>query len=41
MHPQVIGRPYRLEMLEEVVRTIQEPGGVRIATCPEIVERVP
>lgn len=41
MHPQIIGRPYRLEMLEALIETVQQPGDTWIATCREIAERVP
>ncbi len=41
MHPQIIGRPYRLELLEEIIQVVQQPDDVWIATCREIAERVP
>jgi peptidoglycan/xylan/chitin deacetylase (PgdA/CDA1 family) len=41
MHPQIIGRPYRLEMLEALIEVVQQPGDTWIATCREIAERVP
>jgi peptidoglycan/xylan/chitin deacetylase (PgdA/CDA1 family) len=41
MHPQIIGRPYRLEMLEAFIETVRQPGDTWIATCREIAERVP
>lgn len=41
MHPQVIGRPYRLEMLDEFITAVKGYGDVWIATCREIADRVP
>jgi hypothetical protein len=41
MHPQIIGRPYRLELLEEIIQVVRQPDDVWIATCREIAERVP
>jgi peptidoglycan/xylan/chitin deacetylase (PgdA/CDA1 family) len=40
MHPQVIGRPYRLEMLDAFISYVKSYGDVWIATCREIAERV-
>ena len=39
-HPQVIGRPYRLEMLDELVGWMRRQDGVWWATCREIAGRV-
>jgi peptidoglycan/xylan/chitin deacetylase (PgdA/CDA1 family) len=39
MHPQVIGRPGRLDMLDDLVGFIDGHHDVRIAPCAEIVER--
>lgn len=41
MHPQVIGRPYRLEMLDEFLAFVQRHHDVWIATCAQIAGRVP
>jgi peptidoglycan/xylan/chitin deacetylase (PgdA/CDA1 family) len=41
MHPQVIGRPYRLEMLDAFMTSVQAHDDVWIATCREIAARVP
>lgn len=41
MHPQVIGRPYRLEMLDAFLSFVKGHDGVWIATCREIAARVP
>ena len=40
-HPQVIGRPYRLEMLDDLVGWMRQQEGVWWATCREIAGRVP
>jgi peptidoglycan/xylan/chitin deacetylase (PgdA/CDA1 family) len=40
-HPQVIGRPYRLEMLDAFVGWAREQDGVWWATCRELAARVP
>jgi peptidoglycan/xylan/chitin deacetylase (PgdA/CDA1 family) len=40
MHPQVIGRPYRLEMLDDFISYVKGYGDVWIATCRQIAERV-
>jgi peptidoglycan-N-acetylglucosamine deacetylase len=41
MHPQVIGRPYRLEMLDDFIGYVRGHDDVWIATCREIAARVP
>jgi peptidoglycan/xylan/chitin deacetylase (PgdA/CDA1 family) len=41
MHPQVIGRPYRLEMLDTFMGYVGSHDDVWIATCREIAARVP
>ena len=41
MHPQVIGRPYRLELLDSMLGFVKQHGDVWIATCREIADRVP
>lgn len=38
MHPQIIGRPYRLKMLEGFIEFIQSHEGVWLSTCAEIAE---
>jgi len=40
MHPQVIGRPSRLALLDEFMTFVQAHGDVWIATCREIAGRV-
>jgi peptidoglycan/xylan/chitin deacetylase (PgdA/CDA1 family) len=40
LHPQLIGRPGRLPMLERFVRRILERGDVRVATCAQIAADV-
>jgi peptidoglycan/xylan/chitin deacetylase (PgdA/CDA1 family) len=40
MHPQVIGRPYRLEMLDDFLSFVRQHDDVWIATCREIAARV-
>jgi peptidoglycan-N-acetylglucosamine deacetylase len=40
LHPQLIGRPGRIGMLEHFVRWVLETGDVRIATCTEIARDV-
>jgi peptidoglycan/xylan/chitin deacetylase (PgdA/CDA1 family) len=40
MHPQIIGRPSRLEMLDEVISAVHAHGDVWIAPCREIAEVV-
>ncbi len=41
MHPQIIGRPYRLELLEEMIEFVKRHDDAWIATCRQIAERVP
>ena len=41
MHPQVIGRPYRLELLEHMIEFVKGHEDTWITTCREIAERVP
>jgi peptidoglycan/xylan/chitin deacetylase (PgdA/CDA1 family) len=41
MHPQVIGRPYRLAFLDELMGFVKGHEDVWIATCGEIAARVP
>ena len=41
MHPQVIGRPYRLELLDEMLGYVRRHDDVWIATCSELAARVP
>jgi peptidoglycan-N-acetylglucosamine deacetylase len=40
MHPQVIGRPYRLEMLDSFIGFVRAHDDVWVATCREIASRV-
>jgi peptidoglycan/xylan/chitin deacetylase (PgdA/CDA1 family) len=40
MHPQIIGRPYRLELLEHMLGYVRQHEDVWIATCSEIASRV-
>ena len=40
MHPQVIGRPYRLELLDGFLTFVREHDDAWIATCREIAARV-
>lgn len=40
MHPQLIGRPGRLRMLDALVGWLLELGDAWVATCAEIAERV-
>lgn len=40
MHPQVIGRPYRLELLESMLGFVKQHEDAWIATCGEIAGRV-
>jgi peptidoglycan/xylan/chitin deacetylase (PgdA/CDA1 family) len=40
LHPQLIGRPGRIGMLEKFLRWVLETGDVRIATCSEIARDV-
>lgn len=39
MHPQFIGRPYRLKMLEEFIAFIRSHDGVWLTTCAQIAEQ--
>lgn len=41
MHPQIIGRPGRLRMLEEFLRWALGQPGVRVSTAREVAERTP
>lgn len=41
MHPQIIGRPGRLELLEGFIGYVRSHPDAWVATCREIVERVP
>lgn len=41
MHPQIIGRPGRLALLDEVVGWVRSDPATWIATCGEIAARVP
>jgi peptidoglycan-N-acetylglucosamine deacetylase len=41
LHPQLIGRPGRIGMLEQFLRWVIQTGDVRIATCAEIARDVP
>jgi peptidoglycan-N-acetylglucosamine deacetylase len=41
LHPQLIGRPGRIDMLERFLRGVLETGEVRIATCEQIARDVP
>jgi peptidoglycan/xylan/chitin deacetylase (PgdA/CDA1 family) len=41
MHPQIIGRPYRMELLEGFIDHVQAMPDAWIATCREIAGRVP
>jgi peptidoglycan-N-acetylglucosamine deacetylase len=41
MHPQVIGRPYRLELLDAFMTFVQDHDDVWITTCHDIAARVP
>jgi peptidoglycan-N-acetylglucosamine deacetylase len=41
MHPQVIGRPSRLELLDGFLGSVRRHEDVWIATCREIAARVP
>jgi peptidoglycan/xylan/chitin deacetylase (PgdA/CDA1 family) len=40
MHPQIIGRPGRLQLLESMIELVQSHDDVWIATCKEIAEAV-
>lgn len=41
MHPQVIGRPGRLRVLDDFIAAVREPGDAWIATCREVAATVP
>jgi peptidoglycan/xylan/chitin deacetylase (PgdA/CDA1 family) len=41
MHPQVIGRPGRLTLLDQFIEFVQQHDDVWLATCREIAGRVP
>jgi peptidoglycan-N-acetylglucosamine deacetylase len=41
LHPQIIGRPSRLQLLERFIDFVQSHEDVWIATCRDIAERVP
>jgi peptidoglycan/xylan/chitin deacetylase (PgdA/CDA1 family) len=41
MHPQIIGRPYRLELLEGFLDHVLAHDDVWVTTCAEIAGRVP
>ena len=41
MHPQIIGRPSRLELLEGFIDFVQSHRDAWVATCRQIVQRVP
>ncbi|HVL53178.1 MAG TPA: polysaccharide deacetylase [Vitreimonas sp.] len=41
MHPQIIGRPGRLPVLDAFVRFVRDHDDVWVATCGEIAARVP
>jgi peptidoglycan/xylan/chitin deacetylase (PgdA/CDA1 family) len=40
LHPQIIGRPGRLAMLEEFLRWLLDQGDVRVARCAELAAGV-
>jgi hypothetical protein len=40
MHPQVIGRPSRLWVLEQTIRHIVESGQGEFTTCADYADRV-
>jgi peptidoglycan/xylan/chitin deacetylase (PgdA/CDA1 family) len=40
MHPQIIGRPYRMELLEGLIDHVQAMPDAWVATCREIAGRV-
>jgi peptidoglycan/xylan/chitin deacetylase (PgdA/CDA1 family) len=40
MHPDIIGRPYRLELLEGFLEHVLQHDDVWVATCREIAARV-
>ncbi len=39
LHPQIIGRPHRLKLLENFVQHVRSHEGVWIATCAELADR--
>ena len=41
LHPQVIGRPGRLAMLDEFVSFVKRHDDVWVASCGEIARSVP
>jgi hypothetical protein len=41
MHPQIIGRPGRLPLLDGMLGLIRGLDDVWLATCGEVAERVP
>lgn len=41
LHPQVIGRPGRLAMLDEFISFVKQHDDVWVASCTEIADRVP
>jgi hypothetical protein len=41
MHPQIIGRPYRMELLEGFIDHVLGHDDVWVATCREIAAMVP
>lgn len=41
MHPQIIGRPGRLQMLEQFLRWALDQPGVRVSTAVEVARRTP
>jgi peptidoglycan/xylan/chitin deacetylase (PgdA/CDA1 family) len=41
MHPQIIGRPGRIETLDRFIGSVREHDDVWLATCGEIASRVP
>ena len=41
LHPQLVGRPGRIAMLETFLRGVLENGDIRIARCAEIAADVP
>jgi peptidoglycan-N-acetylglucosamine deacetylase len=41
MHPQIIGRPSRLAMLERLIEHVRSLGDVHVATCADIAAAVP
>jgi hypothetical protein len=40
LHPQIIGRPGRVGMLEEFLRWVVAQGDVRVGTCAELAADV-